>query len=153
MSYNYLKPPEVPIGTYILGYFNGDISLKRKLVSEAKSFTFRVYFASKSFPEQELFGITSQLRRAAVSITCNIVEGFARDDWDRSKKELLRFMEIAYGSLVEVKFLLELFLKAYKANKNDMTKLQKEADRIGALLFGFIKSLRRRVRRESLRPY
>ena len=59
-----------------------------------------VYAASRSFPRAEQFGLTSQVRRAAVSIASNIVEGCARS----SEMEYLRFLELAYGSAREVEY-------------------------------------------------
>ena len=59
-----------------------------------------VYAASRSFPRAEQFGLTSQIRRAAVSIASNIVEGCARS----SEMEYLRFLELAYGSAREVEY-------------------------------------------------
>lgn len=57
-----------------------------------------IYRLTKSFPREECFGLTSQLRRAGVSITSNIAEGFSR----ASRKEKLQFYTIALGSLMEV---------------------------------------------------
>ena len=64
----------------------------------SREFTKIVYKISKSFPEEEKFGLTSQIRRASVSITSNIAEGSARI----TGKEQARFSEISYGSLLEV---------------------------------------------------
>ncbi len=57
-----------------------------------------LYFQTKAFPKDEMFGLTSQLRRAAVSITSNIAEGFSR----QSYKDKLRFYSMSLGSLTEV---------------------------------------------------
>ena len=62
----------------------------------------RVYAATADFPREERYGLTAQLRRAALSIPTNIVEGCAR----RGDRELARFLSIAFGSLSEVKYLL-----------------------------------------------
>jgi|JI7StandDraft_1071085.scaffolds.fasta_scaffold03166_4 four helix bundle protein len=65
---------------------------------DARQLCLLLYKNTKDFPKDELFGITSQIRRAGISITCNIAEGTSR--W--SQKEKIRFIEIAYGSLMEV---------------------------------------------------
>ncbi|MDQ5982116.1 MAG: hypothetical protein QG549_113 [Patescibacteria group bacterium] len=71
---------------------------------ESQSFAVAVYKVSRSFPKEELFGITSQIRRAVSSISANIAEGFGRT----STKDKLHFYTIAYGSLLETKNFLYL---------------------------------------------
>jgi len=63
-----------------------------------------VYRLSQGFPKEEMFGLTSQMRRAAVSVASNIVEGCARE----SQAEYLRFLEMAFGSLREAHYQLGL---------------------------------------------
>ena len=63
-----------------------------------------VYRASAGFPKSELYGLTSQLRRACVSVPANVAEGFGR----RSKAEKSRFLNISQGSLEEVRYYLIL---------------------------------------------
>ena len=74
------------------------------LWQEAHKLTLQVYEVSKSFPKEETFGITSQLRRAAVSISCNIAEGCGR----YSSKDFANFLQIALGSANETDYLILL---------------------------------------------
>lgn len=74
---------------------------------ESIDITVRVYQITKLFPKEEIFGITSQMRRAASSVPANIAEGFGR----RSIKDKLHFYDIVYGSLLETKNFLYLAQK------------------------------------------
>ena len=68
----------------------------------ADDLSFDVYQATKKFPKEERYGITSQLRRAVLSIPTNIVEGYSR----KGDKELSHFISISLGSLAETKYLV-----------------------------------------------
>lgn len=69
---------------------------------KANELALKVYALTETFPKKEIFGITSQIRRSALSVPTNIVEGYGR----RTKPELSRFMDIARGSLAETEYLL-----------------------------------------------
>lgn len=71
---------------------------------KSQDFAVEIYRITKTFPKDEVFAITSQLRRAASSISANIAEGFGRE----SKKDKLHFYTIAYGSILETKNFLYL---------------------------------------------
>jgi len=77
-----------------------------KLKSKMDEFVHLIYKITKNFPKEELYGVTSQLRRAALSIILNYIEGYARVK-DKVHKN---FLEISYGSLKEVKYLLHFSL-------------------------------------------
>jgi len=119
------------------------VTLKIKLIRGSKRLCYEVYKISKSLPKTEIFGLRSQVRRSAVSVVCNIIEGFARDDWLKTGKDLLKFIEISYGSLEETRFLMEFIEKEYEL---DTLIFQRDADKLGALLFSFIKTLRFRIK-------
>jgi four helix bundle protein len=71
---------------------------------KAHEFVLRIYQTTNSFPSHELYGLTSQMRRAAVSIPANIAEGFRK----RGKADKARMMNVAQGSLEEVRYYLIL---------------------------------------------
>lgn len=87
---------------------------------EAHALVLLVYIATKQFPKDELFGLTSQIRRAVVSVAANIVEGQTR----ASKKEFLQFLRVANGSLVEVEYYIGLAKDLCYINGADETILQ-----------------------------
>lgn len=72
----------------------------------SKKFAVNIYRATASFPRDEIYGLTSQLRRAGVSIPSNIAEGFRR----KSPKEKVQFLRIAYGSGSEIETQIEIAL-------------------------------------------
>ena len=77
-------------------------TLKDKLIRLSEDLAVAVYKLVADFPKYEMYGLSSQLQRAVISVGANIVEGNARE----SEKEMLRFLNIAYASLAEVKFML-----------------------------------------------
>lgn len=101
-------------------------------------YVYFVYKVTKSFPKEELYGITSQLRRAALSIILNYIEGFAR----QKKAVKQNFWEISYGSLKESKYLLQFALIEEYLNQKDYNKAIKLAEEIGAMLWRSIQSLK-----------
>jgi four helix bundle protein len=99
----------------------------------------QVYVATRGFPDTERFGLTSQMRRAAVSVSSNIAEGSGRS----SDGEFARFIEIAYGSLMEV------VSQAYIARQqgiladDEFAGLYSTADELGRMLSTFRTRLRK----------
>ncbi len=97
-----------------------------------------IYDQTKCFPVEERYGITSQIRRAAVSVPTNIAEGCGR----YSQREFKRFLQIACGSIYEVGYLnlLATDLKYYK--REESTKLEKHTNEIQAMLINLISKIR-----------
>jgi four helix bundle protein len=98
----------------------------------ADDLTVAVYQCTKSFPREELYGLTSQLRRAASSVPANIAEGSNR----ASKKDYLRFLSIAAGSLAETKYVLHLSCRLGYLAQTDYQKLATQAEEASKALFG-----------------
>ena len=92
--------------------------------------TTRVYQLSSELPQDERFGLISQMRRAAVSVPANIAEGHQRS----STKDYLRFLLIASGSLAEVETLVELASRLYEVKKSSIEELVGQADELGKML-------------------
>jgi four helix bundle protein len=97
----------------------------------------KIYDITKDFPRDEMFGLTSQIRRAAVSIPSNIVEGKARG----SNKEYKRFLLMARGSLEEVKYQLLLAKDLKYIDDKKYDGIIKVAYEVGKMLNGLIKKL------------
>jgi four helix bundle protein len=96
----------------------------------------RVYTVTSPFPQHEMYGIVSQMRRAAVSIPSNISEGAAR----QSKKELINFLHIAQGSLSELDTQLDISLSLGYLALKDRTQLDDFLIRVDKMLTALIRS-------------
>lgn len=104
--------------------------------SKTHEFIKLIYKVSSDFPKDEMYGLTSQLRRAAVSVMLNYVEGFAR----RKDKVVLNFLEISYGSIKECKYIIYLSLELGYLSKENYDKLIKLAEEISAMLWSNFKT-------------
>ena len=100
----------------------------------------RIYLASRSFPPEEKFGLTSQVRRAAVSVVANIAEGAART----GTGEFLQSLSVASGSLAEVETLLILAGRMQLMPASETQQLMEEAAELSKMLGGLKRSLRSR---------
>jgi len=103
--------------------------------------TTMVYKLTDKFPEEEKFGLVSQMRRAAISIPCNIAEGAAR----RGKREFRNFLSMAQGSLSELDTQLELSILLGYVRAEDLRELWDQLLRIHKMLSGLIRSLTNRT--------
>ncbi|MCX6756712.1 MAG: four helix bundle protein [Candidatus Nomurabacteria bacterium] len=102
---------------------------------ESHRLVLMIYKITKNFPHEEIFGITSQMRRAAVSITSNIAEGFGR----RSKKEKSQFYTIAISSLIELESQLLVARDIEYISIFDFENINKQIIGVHRLLKAFIK--------------
>jgi four helix bundle protein len=115
----------------------GEVGYKKLIVwQQADEFAFQVYTATRDFLKDEIYGIISQLRRAALSVPTNIVEGYGRG----GRKELKQFLNIALGSLAETRYLLDFSLRLKYLNSATYTRLQDLAEEVGKLLWKFYKA-------------
>jgi four helix bundle protein len=96
-----------------------------------------VYELTNTLPTDEKFGLVSQMRRAAISIPCNIAEGAAR----QGKREFKNFLSIARGSLSELDTQLELCLLLNYVNDDHLKGILDQLERIDKMLTGLIRSL------------
>lgn len=96
-----------------------------------------VYSVTRNFPKDEIFGLSSQLRRAAVSVASNIAEGKGR----LSNRDSLRFFGNARGSLFEVETQIEIAEKLHYVQPVDAETLRSSASQAGRLLNGLIRAL------------
>jgi four helix bundle protein len=103
---------------------------------KAVDFVNQIYSATKSYPKDEVFGLVSQLRRAAVSISLNIAEGSAR-----SKKDFSRFLDMARGSLFECVTILKISVKQNYINDKQCELLENELVELSKMLSGLKRSI------------
>jgi len=96
-----------------------------------------IYEITKQFPEDEKYGIISQIRRASASVPTNISEGCGRD----SNKEFTRFLRIAGGSISEVEYLLILSADLEYIKQNEKQKLMSQVIVIKKMLFNLVKAI------------
>jgi len=101
---------------------------------KAHQFVLSVYRFTDNFPKNELYGLTSQLRRAAVSIPANIAEGFKK----KGKADKARFMNIAQGSVEECRYYLIL---ARDLKYGDVALLQSQLEETSKLLEAYISAI------------
>lgn len=110
----------------------------RRLIAwqKADELAFQAYCITKNFPKEEMFGLTSQIRRAAYSVPANIAEGYAR----AFKKEKAHFYNIAFGSLTELEYFIDFSFRLNYINQKQHNTLVSLREITGRLLNGLIKS-------------
>jgi four helix bundle protein len=107
-----------------------------KVWQKAHQLVIKIYRLSKGFPRDEMFGLTSQLRRAAVSVAANVAEGFKRV----TIPDKLRFFNIAQASLEEVRYYLIL---VYDLKYAETRELREDLEEVSRMLEAYVRSLRR----------
>src|SRR5438309_11559215 len=103
----------------------------------ADDLTVSVYKRTRSFPKEEMYGLTSQLRRASYSVPANIVEGASRE----SKKDYLHFLYIARGSLSETQYFIHLARRLNYLTEADADDLQSALKRAFGCLHALVQAV------------
>jgi four helix bundle protein len=107
---------------------------KLRVFAFADALVPEIYLITKKLPPDERYGLTSQMRRAAVSIASNIVEGCAR----RSEREYLNFLNISNGSAYELSYLVSLCVRLGLLARSDASPLTERCEQIAAALTALI---------------
>lgn len=110
---------------------------KLDVYREAVDFVKRIYKITRKFPKEEIFGVTNQLRRTAVSISLNIAEGSSR-----SKKEFKHFLSIAIGSVYECVPLMEISKEERYITNEEYEDIYRDCSRISAMLSALKNSIK-----------
>ena len=113
------------------GFENLDVYKK------AVDFAGKIYKVTKHFPNNEVFGLTSQLKRASVSIACNIAEGSGR----YYKKDFTQFLRIARGSICECVPLLDIAVREDYITRIIAEELTKDCNELAKMINGLMRSL------------
>ncbi|MBU9888253.1 MAG: four helix bundle protein [Candidatus Omnitrophica bacterium] len=111
----------------------------KKLIAwqRADELAFLIYKATESFPRDETYGVRSQMRRAALSVPTNLVEGNGR----QNRKEFKQYVNIALGSLSEIEYLLDFALKLGYVGSEQHRAIFETRDQVGGLLWKLYKSI------------
>ena len=111
----------------------------------AHRFVLLVYRTTRGFPSEERFGLSSQLRRAAFAVAANIVQGSAK----KGPREFRRFLDIAVGSVAEIRYALRLVKDLDLVTGDQFNELEAERDKVGRLTWGLYASMRRAIARNE----
>src|SRR3989338_5970247 len=108
---------------------------------EADELVVLVYKVTKDFPKEELYGLTSQIRRAATSVPTNIAEGASR----QHQKDYLQFLYVARASLAETEYLLHLANKLGYLRDELFGRIEEQKQEVEKTLFGLIEAVKREL--------
>lgn len=114
---------------------------KLEVGKRALELTRMLYRSTDTFPKTEMFGLTSQIRRAAASINANLAEGCSRG----SDRELARFVNIAVGSVSELEYHLVLARDLGSLNVSEFEKAELKRREVGAMLIGLARNIKQRI--------
>ena len=120
---------------------------KLRVFHDAHRLVLAIYRQTKHFPKDEWFGLRAQLRRAATSIPCNIVEGSARE----TDREYFSFLNIACGSSAELKYLIDLSRELDLLQESEHLELASDADRVVAQMTMLVRRIKAMIRSKKRR--
>lgn len=109
---------------------------KLDVYKKANEFISEIYLLTKSYPKEEIFALTSQFRRAAISIALNIAEGSAK-----TKKDFMRFLGMSRGSVFECIAILEISLRQKYINEKEFQNFKNKLAELSRMLSGLKKSI------------
>jgi four helix bundle protein len=112
---------------------------------KSKALALEVYRSTRKFPKDETYGLTSQMRRAAVSVPSNIAEGKGR----HSHKELVQFLFRARGSLLELETQLSIAHELNYVETSAFVEMNERVEEVGRILNGLINRFQRQIERAS----
>ena len=118
-----------------------DLDVWKKSVSLVTS----IYEVTKTFPKDEIYGITNQIRRSAVSIPSNMAEGSAR----KGEKEFIQFLYISLGSMAELETQLIIANNLKYVNLNDYELMTGRLEEIRKMIIGLIKFVKNKIRSDE----
>ena len=110
---------------------------KIKAFQEADKLVKHIYKITQNFSKEEIYGLTSQIRRAGISVPANIVEGASR----QHKKDYLNFLYIARASLAEMQYLIHLSSSLQMISHSELEKLDNQIGMTSKILYGLISSV------------
>jgi four helix bundle protein len=124
-----------------------EVNSYKKLIvfQKADELAYDIYQATNFFPKDELYGVTSQMRRAATSVAANIAEGYVRS----TIKDKLRYLVMARGSLVELEYFLDFTRRLGYIKKPKYDQVIELKNQVGKLLNGYIKAINNNVSQET----
>lgn len=114
---------------------------KLEVYQKARKLVKSVYLLIKNFPNEEKFALCDQIRRAVISVPSNIAEGCGR----MSIKERIHFIEISYGSLMELYCQIQLACDLEYISEEQFTKISQDIEEVAKMLSGFRKSMLSRI--------
>jgi four helix bundle protein len=109
------------------------------ICTKARELIKAIYVLTEKFPRSELLGLTSQIRRAAISVLLNIVEGQRRN----SQKDFLRFLDTADASLAEVEACLEVAMDLGYISSAELEKIEEKRREVAIMLVSLIKAVKK----------